>query len=175
MESSWQSGAERRILRRAAGQNAGGERKIRPAVDPLLTGHGLGRGAYRMRTAWNRERLAPRGRWLYLCVYRPRETKWTRGQGKPLLAETQIVTEQEIEAKVIEIVAEKMGADKNQITRTTSFVEDLNADSLDTVELVMEFEDVFETSIPDEQAEKIKTVGQAIDYIKTAVNGAGNA
>jgi len=78
------------------------------------------------------------------------------------------VTEQEIEAKVIEIVAEQMGADKAKISRETSFVVDLNADSLDTVELVMEFEDEFETSIPDEQAEKIKTVGQAIDFIKQA-------
>ncbi|MCC6230731.1 MAG: acyl carrier protein [Phycisphaerales bacterium] len=78
------------------------------------------------------------------------------------------VTEQEIEAKVIDIVAEQMGADKAKITRATSFVEDLNADSLDTVELVMEFEDEFETSIPDEQAEKIKTVGEAIDFIKQA-------
>jgi acyl carrier protein len=78
------------------------------------------------------------------------------------------VTEQEIEAKVIEIVAEQMGADKSKISRSTSFVEDLNADSLDTVELVMEFEDEFETSIPDEQAEKIKTVGEAIDFIKQA-------
>ncbi|MAO20397.1 MAG: acyl carrier protein [Phycisphaerales bacterium JB052] len=78
------------------------------------------------------------------------------------------MTEQEIEAKVIEIVAEQMGADKAKITRDTSFVEDLNADSLDTVELVMEFEDEFETSIPDEQAEKIQTVGQAVDFIKQA-------
>jgi acyl carrier protein len=78
------------------------------------------------------------------------------------------VTEAEIEAKVIEIVANQMGADKATITRSTSFVDDLNADSLDTVELVMEFEDAFETSIPDDQAEKIKTVGQAIDFIKQA-------
>ncbi len=78
------------------------------------------------------------------------------------------MTEQEIEAKVIDIVAEQMGADKSKITRATSFVEDLNADSLDTVELVMEFEDEFETSIPDDQAEKIKTVGEAIDFIKQA-------
>ncbi len=82
--------------------------------------------------------------------------------------ETFAVTEAEIEAKVIEIVAEQMGADKSKITRSTNFVEDLNADSLDTVELVMEFEDEFETSIPDEEAEKIQTVGQAIDYIKRA-------
>jgi len=75
------------------------------------------------------------------------------------------VTEQEIEAKVIDIVAEQMGADKSKITRETRFVEDLNADSLDTVELVMEFEDEFETSIPDDQAEKILSVGNAIEFI----------
>lgn len=78
------------------------------------------------------------------------------------------MTETEIEAKVIEIVANQMGADKSTISRKTSFVEDLNADSLDTVELVMEFEDEFETSIPDEAAEKIKTVGQAIEFIVQA-------
>lgn len=75
------------------------------------------------------------------------------------------MTEAEIEAKVIEIVAEQMGVDKNEITRDTNFANDLNADSLDTVELVMEFEDEFDTSIPDEDAEKIQTVGQAIEYI----------
>jgi acyl carrier protein len=58
-----------------------------------------------------------------------------------------------------------MGADKAEITRDTSFINDLNADSLDTVELVMEFEDEFDMSIPDEEAEKIQTVGAAIDYI----------
>ena len=73
----------------------------------------------------------------------------------------------EIEQKVIDIVAEQMGVDKAEITRDTSFINDLNADSLDTVELVMEFEDEFEMSIPDEEAEKIQTVGQAIDYIKS--------
>jgi acyl carrier protein len=78
------------------------------------------------------------------------------------------VTEEEIEAKVIEIVAEQMGTDKAKVTRDTSFVEDLNADSLDQVELVMEFEDEFETSIPDEKAEQLKTVGQAIEFIKQA-------
>lgn len=72
---------------------------------------------------------------------------------------------QEIEAKVIEIVSEQMGVDKAEITRDTSFINDLNADSLDTVELVMEFEDEFDMSIPDEEAEKIQTVGAAIDYI----------
>jgi len=78
----------------------------------------------------------------------------------------------EIEQRVIEIVAEQMGQDKSEITRETSFVNDLNADSLDTVELVMEFEDEFELSIPDEEAEKIQTVGQAIDYIKEHSNKA---
>ncbi len=78
------------------------------------------------------------------------------------------MTESEIEAKVIDIVAEQMGVDKSEITRETSFTNDLNADSLDTVELVMEFEDEFETSIPDEEAEKIQTVGQAIEYISKA-------
>jgi acyl carrier protein len=72
----------------------------------------------------------------------------------------------ETDTKVIEIVSEQMGVDKTEITRETHFINDLNADSLDTVELVMEFEDEFELSIPDEEAEKIQTVGQAIDYIK---------
>lgn len=70
-----------------------------------------------------------------------------------------------IEEKVVEIVSEQMGFNKDQINRDTSFISDLNADSLDTVELVMEFEEEFEISIPDDAAEKIQTVGQAIDYI----------
>jgi acyl carrier protein len=70
-----------------------------------------------------------------------------------------------IENKVIDIISEQMGADKAEIARETSFINDLNADSLDTVELVMEFEDEFDLSIPDEEAEKIQTVGAAIDYI----------
>ena len=70
-----------------------------------------------------------------------------------------------IEEKVIEIISEQMGVEKSEITRQTSFINDLNADSLDTVELVMEFEDEFDMSIPDEEAEKIQTVGAAIDYI----------
>lgn len=72
---------------------------------------------------------------------------------------------QQIENKVIEIISEQMGVDKAEITRETSFINDLNADSLDTVELVMEFEDEFDMSIPDEEAEKIQTVGVAVDYI----------
>ncbi|MBW8001895.1 MAG: acyl carrier protein [Planctomycetes bacterium] len=70
-----------------------------------------------------------------------------------------------IEDKVIDIISEQMGADKTDISRETSFINDLNADSLDTVELVMEFEDEFDLSIPDEEAEKIQTVGAAVDYV----------
>jgi len=75
------------------------------------------------------------------------------------------VADVDIQAKVIEIVSEQMGVDKGEVTPETSFINDLNADSLDTVELVMEFEDEFDMSIPDEEAEKIQTVGAAIDYI----------
>ncbi len=72
---------------------------------------------------------------------------------------------QAIKDKVIGIISEQMGVDKSEITRETSFINDLNADSLDTVELVMEFEDEFDLSIPDEEAEKIQTVGAAVDYV----------
>lgn len=75
-----------------------------------------------------------------------------------------------IEDKVVEIISEQMGVDKSEITRETSFINDLNADSLDTVELVMEFEDEFDMTIPDEKAEKIQTVGAAIDYVVNATH-----
>ncbi len=75
---------------------------------------------------------------------------------------------QAIENKVIDIISEQMGTDKSEINRETSFINDLNADSLDTVELVMEFEDEFDMSIPDEEAEKIQTGGAAIEYISNA-------
>jgi acyl carrier protein len=86
--------------------------------------------------------------------------------------ETAVPSTAEIETKVKKIVAEQMGVSEAEITRDTSFVNDLNADSLDTVELVMEFEDAFEMSIPDEEAEKIQTVGMAIDYILNHMNTA---
>lgn len=77
-----------------------------------------------------------------------------------------MVTATEIEEKVMQIVSEQMSVDKGEISHATSFVNDLNADSLDTVELVMELEDEFDLTIPDEEAEKLKTVGEAISYIK---------
>ncbi|MCA3149145.1 MAG: acyl carrier protein [Burkholderiales bacterium] len=72
----------------------------------------------------------------------------------------------DIEAKVKKIVAEQLGVNEADIKNESSFVDDLGADSLDTVELVMALEDAFETEIPDDQAEKITTVQQAIDYVK---------
>jgi acyl carrier protein len=74
-----------------------------------------------------------------------------------------------IEERVIEIVCEQMGASRDKITGETSFIQDLGADSLDTVELVMEFEDEFDLNIPDEDAEKIQTVGDAVKYIQEHV------
>ena len=74
-----------------------------------------------------------------------------------------------VEERVIEIVAEQLGVDKEKITRETHFVNDLGADSLDTVELVMELEEEFDINIPDDVAEKIQTVGQAVDHIAKAV------
>jgi acyl carrier protein len=72
-------------------------------------------------------------------------------------------TEQRIRA----IIVEKLGVDENDITREASFTNDLGADSLDTVELIMEFEKEFDLTIPDEDAEKIGTVGEAVDYVES--------
>ncbi len=76
----------------------------------------------------------------------------------------------DIEAKVKEIVVNKLGVDEGQVTAEASFINDLGADSLDTVELVMEFEKAFNIQIPDEDAEKISTVGDAIKYLKSKVS-----
>ena len=72
----------------------------------------------------------------------------------------------DIEAKVIEIVSKQLGVAKEKITRESSFVNDLGADSLDTVELVMAFEEEFGIEIPDEDAEKITRVKEAVEYIE---------
>jgi acyl carrier protein len=74
-----------------------------------------------------------------------------------------------IEEKVKSIIVDKLGVDPSEITLEASFTNDLGADSLDTVELIMEFEKEFDISIPDEQAENIQTVGQAVEYLTSQV------
>lgn len=73
----------------------------------------------------------------------------------------------DIEAKVKEIIVEQLGVDAKEVSVQASFVNDLGADSLDTVELVMAFEEEFNIEIPDDDAEKIQTVGHAVDYLKS--------
>jgi acyl carrier protein len=75
-----------------------------------------------------------------------------------------------VEERVIEIVCENLAVNKEQVNRNTSFIDDIGADSLDIVELIMELEEEFEITIPDDQAEKIKTVGEAIDYIQREID-----
>ena len=72
---------------------------------------------------------------------------------------------EKVRAEVVEIISNRLGVGKEQITDQTTFQEDLGADSLDVVELVMELEEKFKIQIPDEEAEKIKTVGAAVDYV----------
>jgi len=86
--------------------------------------------------------------------------------GRPRIIEGGVIVVDDIKEKVIDIVSEQMGIERSQITAESSFVNDLGADSLDTVELVMEFEDAFNIQVPDEDAEKIQTVGEAVTYIK---------
>ncbi|HLR76459.1 MAG TPA: acyl carrier protein [Balneolaceae bacterium] len=73
---------------------------------------------------------------------------------------------QDVESKVKDIITDKLGVDESEVTRDANFTNDLGADSLDTVELIMEFEKEFDISIPDEDAENIATVGNAIDYLE---------
>ena len=70
----------------------------------------------------------------------------------------------DVKSKVISIIVDKLGVDEGEVTNEASFTNDLGADSLDTVELIMEFEKEFNIAIPDEQAENIQTVGEAISY-----------
>jgi acyl carrier protein len=72
--------------------------------------------------------------------------------------------------RVKKIIVDKLGVDETEVLPEASFTQDLGADSLDTVELIMEFEKEFDVAIPDEQAEKITTVGQAIEYLEGQVN-----
>ena len=73
--------------------------------------------------------------------------------------------------RVKKIIIDKLGVEESEVTNEASFINDLGADSLDTVELIMEFEKEFDVSIPDEQAEGIQTVGQAVSYLEQNVNG----
>lgn len=77
-----------------------------------------------------------------------------------------------VKERVIDIVSNQLGVSKDQITEETHFVNDIGADSLDTVELVMELEEEFDITIPDDAAEKIQTVGEAIKYIDEEVSQA---
>jgi acyl carrier protein len=86
-----------------------------------------------------------------------------RGVSEPLWEEPIVATTEE---RIIQIVCDNLGVNKEQVTRNTSFQEDIGADSLDIVELVMAFEEAFDIDIPDEDAEKIATVKDAIDYIE---------
>jgi acyl carrier protein len=76
-----------------------------------------------------------------------------------------------VDERVKQIIVEQLGVDEAEVTSSASFVDDLGADSLDTVELVMAFEEAFEIEIPDEDAEKIRTVKDAIDYINAHAKG----
>ena len=101
------------------------------------------------------------GQTRYIPVYR---RWWVHGRFGPSRKSEEIGVS--VEEKVIGIVSEQLQIPKEEITADKSFVDDLKADSLDVVELVMEFEDVFKITIPDEDYEKIKTVGDAVKYIE---------
>lgn len=77
----------------------------------------------------------------------------------------------ELETRVKDIIAEELGVEKEKLTAEASFMEDLGADSLDTVELVMAFEKEFDLDIPDEEAEKLRTVGDALAYLHQRLGG----
>ncbi len=76
----------------------------------------------------------------------------------------------DLEEKVKDIIAKELGVEREKLTESASFMEDLGADSLDTVELVMEFEKEFNIDIPDEDAEKMRTVGDALNYLRSKVS-----
>ena len=79
----------------------------------------------------------------------------------------------DVEAKVKEIIVNKLGVEESQVTEGASFINDLGADSLDTVELIMEFEKTFDVTIEDEEAEKIQSVGDAVTYLQANAGGEG--
>ena len=96
-------------------------------------------------------------------VYLPGDSR--AGQASKLIEKGNAM--ENVEQRVKKIVAEQLGVNEADVKNESSFVNDLGADSLDTVELVMALEEEFETEIPDEDAEKITTVQQAIDYVKS--------
>ena len=85
---------------------------------------------------------------------------------QPTAQHTEFMSEKSIEEKVKDIIVEQLGVNPEQVTQTASFIEDLGADSLDTVELVMAFEEEFSVDVPDEDAEKLQTVGDVVKYIE---------
>ena len=87
-------------------------------------------------------------------------------QNKPLKKEEM----SDVKSKVVAIIVDKLGVEENEVANDASFTNDLGADSLDTVELIMEFEKEFNIAIPDDQAENIQTVGDAISYIEENAN-----
>src|SRR5436190_12337255 len=92
---------------------------------------------------------------------------WTKGKCLSFAPSSQKRTDMsDIKSRVIAIIVDKLGVDQSEVTPEASFTNDLGADSLDTVELIMEFEKEFNIAIPDDQAEKIQTVGQAVDYVE---------
>jgi acyl carrier protein len=105
-------------------------------------------------------------------IRRPHRPAGDGGQ-PPTAPEERSVSDEQIRQRVIDIVCEHLAVNKDQVTDNTSFIEDIGADSLDIVELVMELEEEFDIQIPDDQAEKIKTVGEAVEYIKVAVKNKG--
>jgi acyl carrier protein len=107
---------------------------------------------------------------LSLCMGCDRSSSKTAKAPVPPSPRTQPstapITDRQVEARVVQIVAEQMGVPVSQVGRNTRLVADLKADELDLVELVMELEDTFTLSIPDEDAEEFRTVGQMSDYVR---------
>jgi acyl carrier protein len=101
-------------------------------------------------------------------IWRERESLFPLQCFKFIYSSKNITIMSEIEARVKAIIVDKLGVDESEVTPTASFTNDLGADSLDTVELIMELEKEFNLTIPDDQAEKIATVGDAIAYIENA-------
>jgi acyl carrier protein len=114
-------------------------------------------------------RPADTGGWPRALAYEAARFTWlfTKRVFPNGLSRKDTITMSTVEQQVKKIVAEQLGVKEEEVTNDASFVDDLGADSLDTVELVMALEEEFETEIPDEDAEKITTVQQAIDYINS--------